>query len=154
MALVYMSCCSGHSNLNNCSKVMELFSVFLRFIYLFIWERERARASMSGGEGQRENQIPGWVQSLTWDSIPGPGDHDLSWSQMLNQLSHADTPKVMEFLREISPPVPCLRPMPWQPSREMVHHFSYNWEEIIYSVIIMVILWSSHTGSWNVSGAE
>ena len=33
-----------------------------------------------------------WVQSPTWGLIPGPWDHDLTWSQMLNWLSHPGTP--------------------------------------------------------------
>ena len=64
------------------------------FIYLL--ERESARDSMSGVEGQRERekQIPHWAGSLMQDSIPGPQDHDLRQRQMLKWLSHPGTPSV------------------------------------------------------------
>ena len=53
----------------------------------------RERAQVEGGaegEGERENveQTPRWAWSLLQGSIPGLLDHDLSPSQMLNQLSH------------------------------------------------------------------
>ena len=61
--------------------------VFLKdFVYLF--ERERLRASMSEGQRQREKEAPcsagSWMQGPT----PGPWDHDLSQRQRLNWLSH------------------------------------------------------------------
>ena len=53
---------------------------------LFIYLKERV--SMSIGEGQRQREkIPHWAGSPMWDLIPGPQDHDLTWRQMLNQLS-------------------------------------------------------------------
>ena len=36
------------------------------------------------GEGQKEKETLRWAGSLTWDSIPGPWDHDLSQRQMPN----------------------------------------------------------------------
>ena len=44
---------------------------------------------MSRGRGrEKENQAPCSAGSLMQDSIPGPWDHDLSWRQILNRLSH------------------------------------------------------------------
>ena len=59
------------------------------FIYLFERDSER---EYERGEGQREKQTPYRVGSLMQDSIPGLWDHDLSWSQLLNQMSHPGTP--------------------------------------------------------------
>ena len=55
-----------------------------------IFEREWA-----GGEGGEEGEADSqWAGSPVWDSVPGPWDHDLSWKQMLNLLSHPDTPEL------------------------------------------------------------
>ena len=43
---------------------------------------------VGSGRGRRKKQIPRWVWSLTWGSIPGPLDHDPSWGQMLNWPRH------------------------------------------------------------------
>ena len=66
----------------------SFFFYFLKI--LFIWEREREQR-------ERENQTPHWVGSLTWDSIPGPWDHDLSQRQTFNQLNHLGTPGIPIF---------------------------------------------------------
>ena len=52
------------------------------------------RVSMSGVEGQRERekQTPCWAGKSTRGWIPGPWDHDLSWRQSLNWLSHPGGP--------------------------------------------------------------
>ena len=39
----------------------------------------------------RGEQTPLWAGSPMWGLIPGPWDPDLSWRQMLNQLSHPGT---------------------------------------------------------------
>ena len=67
-----------------CRVDTEIF--FKDFIYLLEGERE-ARARTSEGEGQKDKQIPCWARSLTWGSIPGSWDHDLSPRQIFNQLS-------------------------------------------------------------------
>ena len=67
------------------TKLTEAFSqlcVFLRF-YLFIWERERGHKQ---GDRQREKQTPCGAGS------PELWDHDLSWRQTLNWLSHPGAP--------------------------------------------------------------
>ena len=51
----------------------------------------RKKDIMSKVEGQREKQTPYWAGSLMKDSIPGPWEHDLSWRQMLDWLSHLVT---------------------------------------------------------------
>ena len=66
---------------------------------MFIFETERDRAQV--GEGQREGdtqnlkQAPGSelsARSPTQAPTHEPGDHDLSGSQTLNQLSHTGAP--------------------------------------------------------------
>ena len=47
------------------------------FIYLFTRDTERGR-----DKGRGRSRLP--AGNLMWDSIPGPWDHDLSQSQMLN----------------------------------------------------------------------
>ena len=59
-------------------------------IYLFERDRERDSKRESPSRGEKEKKAPPWVESLTWGWIPGPQDHDLSWRQTLNWLSHAD----------------------------------------------------------------
>ena len=65
--------------------------------------RESKRDSMNkvGDRGRRRSKLPTeegahW-QGLIQGCIPGPWDHDPSWRQTLNQLSHPGTPK-REFL--------------------------------------------------------
>ena len=62
--------------------------------YFFIYSRKRERTRAWIGEKQREKeqQAPPWAGNLTQDSIPGPRDHDLSWRQLLNGLSHSGAP--------------------------------------------------------------
>ena len=64
------------------------------FIYLFERDRETeiVTESMSGEE--REKQPPCWAGSLTQDSIPGPGEHDLIRRQTTDwatQMPHYQT---------------------------------------------------------------
>ena len=63
---------------------------FLKKI-LFIWHKERERENKQGewvsGRGRGRSKLPRAGIPM-WDSIPEPQDHDLSWRQMLNQLSH------------------------------------------------------------------
>ena len=58
--------------------------------FIHLWERERTQ--VEGGAEAEGEADPLWAGSLTWGSIPGPSDHDLSWRQMLNWPSHPDTP--------------------------------------------------------------
>ena len=70
------------------------------FFLMFIFEREKEweRDRVQAGEGQRENgrhRIWNRLQALSCQHraqggawIHEPRDHDLSWSQMLNWLSH------------------------------------------------------------------
>ena len=75
-------------------------SLFFLKIYLLIWESER-ESEHKWGEGQRErNRILKQIlqtsmrkEPLTWGSIPGSWDHDLSQRQILNWLSHPGAPK-------------------------------------------------------------
>ena len=71
---------------------------FLRFSFnVFIWERKNKRTS-GKGQKEREKQTSPWAGTPTWGSIPGPQDHDLSWRQMFNQLSHPGTPRDFIYL--------------------------------------------------------
>ena len=59
------------------------------FIYLFDTERPRESTSRQrGGQREKKKWAPRWAGSPTWGLIPGPRDHDLSWRQKLNRLSH------------------------------------------------------------------
>ena len=49
------------------------------------------RKSRGKRQREREKQTPLRAGSLTWGSILGPWDHDLSRRQMLNRLSHPGT---------------------------------------------------------------
>ena len=71
-----------------------LFIYCLRF-YLFETVRE-----LEQGEGQRERekQTPHWAGSPMCGLIPGPQDHDLTWRQQVNQLSHPGAPIVKDSL--------------------------------------------------------
>ena len=62
---------------------------------IFIDSLEKEKESMSSEEEQREKQIPRWAKSPVQGSIPGPWDHDLTWRQMLNWLSHPGTHKIV-----------------------------------------------------------
>ena len=73
-----------------CHYDVLLFSFFLRF-HLFIWERERAQG------GEREKQATLQEGRPTQDSTPQPWDHDLSWRQTLNPLSHPGAPASFYF---------------------------------------------------------
>ena len=66
-------------------------------VYLFWGEREHTRAWV--GEGQRERETEDSKQALHWQQkaqcgtrTHEPWDHDLSWNQTLNRLSHPSAP--------------------------------------------------------------
>ena len=65
----------------------------LFFKILFIWESMHTWVEAVAEEGGGEKQTPCWAESPTQGSIPGPWDHDLSWRQTLNGLSHPGTPR-------------------------------------------------------------
>ena len=58
------------------------FYLFLKWFFKKICLRER----------ERKKQSICWAGNWTFGSIPGLWDHDLSWRQMLNQLSHPGSP--------------------------------------------------------------
>ena len=68
-----------------CSHSWLFFFFFYRF-YLYL------------RKGKRES-VPEWAGAgiPMRGSIPGPWDHDLSWSQTLNQLGHLGTPLTFSF---------------------------------------------------------
>ena len=89
-----------YANLN----VLHSVLMFLLF-WRCIWQGERMRESMNTGrrssrQREREKQTPHWAQNLTWGLIPGPWDHDLSWGEMLNCMSHPGDPILMFLSRE------------------------------------------------------
>ena len=70
------------------------------FLSVFIFERDRQSVSRKGADRERETKNPKWVpgselsaQSPMQGSTHQPRDHNLSRSQMLNQLSHPGTTK-------------------------------------------------------------
>ena len=75
---------------------------FFFLIFFFIFEREREereRASMSRRGTEREGDT-GCQQAVCWQDWAQCGaqthelwDYDLSWSQMLNRLSHPGAPR-------------------------------------------------------------
>ena len=68
------------------NQVVWLF--FLRFC-LFIWEKEWDREWVRGGaEGEADSLLSSEPQGLSWSSILGSWNHDLSWRLTFNQLSH------------------------------------------------------------------
>ena len=76
-----------------CLYCFYLFLLFFKRFYLFIWERER-KIARENKSGEREKQVP---SCQTWGLIPKSQNHDLSREQMLNQLSHPDTPSIFVF---------------------------------------------------------
>lgn len=46
---------------------------------------------------EREKQIPHWAREPNTGLFPGLWDHDLSWRQTLNQLSHSGAPRPFAF---------------------------------------------------------
>ena len=61
---------------------MYFFYFFKDFIYLF----DREKSQVDGEAGREREREAGSL--LMRDLIPGPWDHDLSWRQQLNPLSH------------------------------------------------------------------
>ena len=84
-----------------------MFVFFLK-IFFSIWElgSEWTRKSKheSGWGAEREKQTSHWAGSPTQGSIPGPSDHDLSWRQTLNWMSHLGAPKVMFLICDLYVP--------------------------------------------------
>ena len=69
----------------------EQFGVFLRFLFFYLRQREKAQAGREAeGEGEADSVLS---REPNAGSIPGPQDHDLSQRQTLNWLSHPDAPE-------------------------------------------------------------
>ena len=99
-ALVYSALTQSHSDA--CSSVGSPALKVLRVMGTdlcsqdFIYLRERTQGQgREEREKEREKQMPCWAGSPTRGLIPGsrdlilgPWDHDLSWRQTLNRLSH------------------------------------------------------------------
>ena len=68
---------------------VPLYICFLKFLFIYLTE---STSRQSDRQREREKQAFRWARSLMWDSIPGPWNHDLSWRQMLNWLSHPGVP--------------------------------------------------------------
>ena len=100
----------SHVNTIFCQIIyMTTLNSFLKRFYLFEREKKRERmhcgeARHRGREREREKQSPCSAGSLMWGSIPGPWDHDLNRRQMLNPLSHVDTPTTLNSLKNDLPP--------------------------------------------------
>ena len=87
------------------------FSSFLLFsslplllMFIYFWETERDRAWAGEGRERERHRIQSRLQALSCQHrawcrarTHEPWDHDLSWSRMLNQLSH---PPSLSFLLE------------------------------------------------------
>jgi len=69
------------------STYCALFSYFY-FLKIFIYLREKAQVG-GGAEGDADSP---WAGTPMRGSIPGLQDHDLSWRQTLNWLSHPGSP--------------------------------------------------------------
>ena len=85
---------------------MERSPTFLSFFLCFIyfWDRERQSISGRGAERERETQnlkqAPGSeLQHRAWRRARTHVlcDHDVSWSQTLNQLSHPGAPTNISY---------------------------------------------------------
>lgn len=63
-----------------------------KIIYLFEKEWERERESTRGERVRERSSLPPWAGSLTQGLILGLWDHELSWKQIFNRLSHLGTP--------------------------------------------------------------
>ena len=77
----------------------------LIFYILFIFESENVCRSWGATPRERGTEELKWAlcwqqQAQCWAQTHKLWDHDLSWCQMLNQLSHPGAPKVYLFLRE------------------------------------------------------
>lgn len=80
---IFIYCCF-------CTYSPYVFFIYKVFIYLFLGGREdrgRERVSMRGGKGggqkERDKQTPRLAGDLTWGSMPGPQEYDLSQNQTL-----------------------------------------------------------------------
>ena len=83
-------------------------NLLIHFIYfLMLFERERERANMSGGGAERDRD-----RDRVWSRLQAPScqhrarrgawtqelrEHNLSWRQTLNQLSHPGVPMLSFF---------------------------------------------------------
>ena len=68
---------------------LQSLILFFPKIHLFIREREWVKGKR---QREREKQTFCWTGSPMWGSIPQPWDHNLSWKQMLDPLSHPGDP--------------------------------------------------------------
>ena len=87
--------------------------IFFLNVYLFL--RERKTEYEQGGEKEKETQNLKQAPSLSCQPraqrgarTSEPWDHDLSWSQTLNQLSHPGVPESMLFSANMS-----IHTFPW-----------------------------------------
>ena len=105
--LEYCSCFSvlnlqSFIYINYLSSQTSVAFVFLNFLKDFIYLREREREwehiQVGGGaEGEGETGSSLSRKPNEWVSIPRSQDHDLSWRQMLKQLSHPGAPVFFIF---------------------------------------------------------
>ena len=76
-----------------------IINVFWLIDWLFSYVRERAWVgARAERKWERERQTPHWAQTPTLVSILALRDHDLSWSQTLNQMSHPSAPQISHYL--------------------------------------------------------
>ena len=79
---------------------------YLPFSRFYLFERQRAREHELGeGQMERERQTPRWAGSPMQGSIPGSWDHDLSWRQKFNRLSHPGTTESSLFPTDSHSPI-------------------------------------------------
>ena len=62
---------------------------FLKILFIYLREKDHKQRER---QREREKHTPQWLRSPTQGLILGPGDHDLSQSQIFNQLSHPGAP--------------------------------------------------------------
>ena len=84
---------------------------FKSFVWLIDWLIDFERGSASGGEAQTEGErgceagsaLTGWQQGTECGAqTHEPQDHDLSWSETLNRLSHIGAPRFKSFVLSFS----------------------------------------------------
>ena len=105
--------------------IIIILKFFLMFIYF--WDRERQSASGRGAERGRHRipsrlQAPScqhraWCRAWTHE----PWDHDLSWSQTLNRLSHLGTPVIL-FISVLTNCLAVISSWKWRRNLPF-HHF-------------------------------
>ena len=85
--------------------------------YEWGWRERREKE-----QREREKHAPHRAGTLTPGSIPGPWGHDLSRRQMLNSLSHPDTPQIKSLKNKKSG-------HPMTTSTRMFKYTSPQWPE-------------------------